>query len=101
MEIELELGKNLDNGKLSQRQIQRNLFNAARESLESTTQNMLTFKLNAGAKDFLPTFQIHVLMKAMTVYAMEEFSTARSLQRERLTAHQSTQSNQSQQTPGL
>jgi hypothetical protein len=94
MVIESQLGKNSEHLKPSQREIHKNLFNAARENSESTTQNIKIFKLNAGVKEILPIFQIHVLMKVMIVSVMEEFSMDKSSQRVKLKAHQSTQSNQ-------
>lgn len=100
MERELQLGKSLDNGKQSIRQIQVPLFNAAKENSALTNQNTRVFKLNVGVRDSQLTFQMSVLMMVRNASVMVEYYMVKDMLKDNTVAKKLIQSFQSPQMHG-
>lgn len=94
MAKEFQLGKNSGLLKLSLRQIQNRLFNAARENSASTSQSTLISRPNAGVRDILPIFQTYALMRMTTASVTEESSSDKSMPKVIPVEKKSIQSNQ-------
>jgi len=99
-ERELQLGKSLDNGNQSTRQIQLPLFNAAKENSVLTNQNTRVLKLNVGVRDSQLTSQMSVPTKVRNASVMVGSCLVKDMLKDNTVAKKLIQSFQSPPMPG-